>query len=246
MSEPNSPGDHEGKNNGREVTDPVTHLPILIHDNTSVELERIPPHPSREKDPETQKPGGEEGSNERHAAMEQVVTDETHRGRWSDPGDAENRMKIRTAIVAAGSAGIGGMGGLLLMWFWSRAFGRSNFRWFDLFFATLGCTILAIGVGACVVVFGGSDSFDNAAPHGREMVNEKVCMIFKQPVTIQSYYLASLPHTRSPPKIKGKMHPNQRHGSIRSSTPYGLSSTQLSSRPSQTCSKTRSKPPFPR
>jgi hypothetical protein len=176
MSEPNSPGKHEGKNNEREVTDPITHLPILIHDNTSVELEQIPPHPSRERDPEGQHPGGEQGSKQRHAAMEQVVTDETHRGRWNNPGDAENKMKIRTAIIAAGSAGVGGAGGLVLLWFWSKVVGRSTFGLFELFFGIMGCSVLAIGVGACVAVFGSSEAFDNPKQHDREMVNEKVCI----------------------------------------------------------------------
>lgn len=176
MSEPNSPGRHEGGNNEREVTDPITHLPIMIHDNTSVELEQIPPHPSREKDPEGQHPGSEQGSKQQHAAMEQVVTDETHRGRWSNPGDAENKMKTRAAFIAAVSASVGSTGGLVLLWLWSKFVGRSTFGLFELFIGIVGCSVLAIGVGACVAAFGVSDASDNAQSHDGEMINEKVCM----------------------------------------------------------------------
>ncbi|KAF9457832.1 hypothetical protein BDZ94DRAFT_166478 [Collybia nuda] len=173
MVETNSINPHEGKNNEREVTDPVTHLPIIIHDNTSVELEHIPPHPSREKDPESQKPDGEEGSRQRHATMEALVVEETHRGRWETPGGAESKVKVQSAMIAAGSAGIGGTGGLIFLWIWSKLFNGLSFGWFELFFGIMGCIILAIGVGACVIVYDRFDIFHNPTPHEDERIIEK-------------------------------------------------------------------------
>lgn len=38
----------EGDQQGREVTDPITHLPIFIHDSTSAELEAVPEHETSE------------------------------------------------------------------------------------------------------------------------------------------------------------------------------------------------------
>jgi len=44
--------------NRREVTDPVTHLPISIHDTADTELERIPPQPaSPQEQPEARRSG---------------------------------------------------------------------------------------------------------------------------------------------------------------------------------------------
>lgn len=156
MSQPNSPKNAEDRHE-REVTDPVTHLPLTIHDHVSVELEQIPPHPSKSQDKHSPKHHEENeaaDSNKRHATMERVVDNETHRGWWNEPGDVESRRKIRDAITAAGAAAIGGPGGLMLLWFWSKLLGRSSFGWVELFFGTLSCLVTAVAVGGCVLFLG--------------------------------------------------------------------------------------------
>lgn len=161
MAEPNSTGHTEENRNQREVTDPITHLPLLIHDHVSIELEQIPPHPAKSQDkhsPEHHEDNEKADSNERHETMERMVDEETDRGWWDQPGDVESRAKIRGAIVAAGAVAIGGPGGLFLLWTWSKIVGRSSFGWFELIFGTLGCFVMALGVGMCVLFFGSSNA----------------------------------------------------------------------------------------
>ncbi|RDB18391.1 hypothetical protein Hypma_000357 [Hypsizygus marmoreus] len=155
--------------NEREVTDPITHLPLVIHDHLSVEIEQIPVHPANgeDKDSPSHHEENEEGVfKQRHVTMEEMVDHETHRPRWHS--DNEGKMKIRLAIIAAGAAALGGPVGLLLLWFWSKLLGRSSFGWVELLFGTVGSLGIAVGVGACVIHFGSMEPPKDAANYSEE------------------------------------------------------------------------------
>ncbi len=89
MPEPNTL-QYEGdvKNKEREVTDPVTHLPLIIHDGDAAELERIPPpldSSETKKANEIHGANSQEDSNVRHSEVETVVQETLHRNWWEDP-----------------------------------------------------------------------------------------------------------------------------------------------------------------
>lgn len=151
---PNSKGNPEF--NEREVTDPVTHLPILIHDSTSVELENIPPHPSKAKDPfsTSESPSKrQETSEKRHEGVEQLVHAETQ-GWWEDKGDKGTREKIDAAMVAVAAALLGGTGSMLALSFLSAFFPEFSVGWIQWLLGFLGCIVLSLG--ACFLFFGNS------------------------------------------------------------------------------------------
>ncbi|KAG6852925.1 hypothetical protein C0991_008132 [Blastosporella zonata] len=135
--------------NEREVTDPVTHLPLVVHDHVSGELDDIPPHPTKAQDLSL-----DEHSNQRHSTLERVLEEELLRKRWRLPGDSEveSRTKVHTAIVAACATAVAGPLGLVGLWIWSKILGRVGFGWVELLFGTFGCLVLALGIGACVLL----------------------------------------------------------------------------------------------
>lgn len=128
---------HDSKSNEREVTDPVTHLPLMIHDNTSVELAQIP---SSEPGDTNERQNITKVSNERHAGMENLIREEMTKGWWNDPEENEGRRRIECAIVAAVAAGIGGTGTLAISWI----MGGSKTGWCNLLVANFGSGLLAI------------------------------------------------------------------------------------------------------
>ncbi|KDQ33994.1 hypothetical protein PLEOSDRAFT_1110809 [Pleurotus ostreatus PC15] len=95
----------------REVTDPITHLPVKIHDYTEVDLEQIPPpnvqddeplpdHPTNRKDEQRKV----QANNKRHASLDDALLSETRIGKWVDPRDTKSRMAVHTALVAGVAA----------------------------------------------------------------------------------------------------------------------------------------------
>ncbi|GLB34002.1 putative protein kinase C conserved region 2 (CalB) [Lyophyllum shimeji] len=146
----------ESNANEREVTDPVTHLPVVIHDHSSGELEQIPAHPSVFQDVYSQGRHGEDAvaaSHRQHLELERILNEEIHRVRWLEASDVESRTKIRTAVIATCAAAIGGSGGLIFLWVWSKLLGRKVFGSVELLFGTSGSLLVALGVGACVLFY---------------------------------------------------------------------------------------------
>ncbi|KAG6871564.1 hypothetical protein C0995_003051, partial [Termitomyces sp. Mi166 len=144
------------RKNEREVTDPVTHLPLLVHDHADEELDEIPSHPTKAQDklsPEHHEEHNQLNSNERHVSLERVLEEELRRGRWCLPGDSEveSKTKIQTAIVATLVTAVGGPAGLVALWVWSKFLGRPGFGILELFAGVCGSLVLALIVGACVL-----------------------------------------------------------------------------------------------
>ncbi|KAF5343509.1 hypothetical protein D9756_011603 [Leucocoprinus leucothites] len=119
------------RNNEREVIDPITHLPLIIHDITDVELEQIPPPLStaeerqRASAPVThQHAYGFESprtveTNLNHDKTSRLVYDLTHKGWWTDPGVDLERFRVQAAVVAevlrvSGRLSVCSHGGLLV------------------------------------------------------------------------------------------------------------------------------------
>ncbi|KAF9071785.1 hypothetical protein BDP27DRAFT_458697 [Rhodocollybia butyracea] len=126
--------------NERKVTDPITHLPVTIHDSTSIQLERIPPPYSDSK--ATEGLNSKEVNSQRHTGIEQVVLEETNKGWWEE----DNSGRTRTAFITASSVSIGGYSTLILSKLLGRIFGTSSegFSVLDLFIGSVGCTLLAV------------------------------------------------------------------------------------------------------
>jgi hypothetical protein len=101
-----------------EVVDPITHLPITIHDHDSVELERIPKPSSQahvqadddEQDDEDEK---QRRTNDEHGTMQSLVNAET-RGYWRDDQSLQSRRRVHTLIIAAASGAIGTLSGFVV------------------------------------------------------------------------------------------------------------------------------------
>ncbi|KAJ4482616.1 meiotically up-regulated 190 protein, partial [Lentinula aciculospora] len=135
--------------NEREVTDPITHFPITIHDNTSIELEQISPPRSDSK--ATEGMSNEETNKQRHIGLEQVVREETNKGWWEE----DNHDRTRTAIVAGLSVSVGVYSTLILLKILGRVFGTSSsvhgFGILDIFIASVACTLLSMTAGFVVL-----------------------------------------------------------------------------------------------
>ncbi len=105
------------KNNEREVTDPVTHLPLIIHDGDAAELERIPPpldSSETKKANEVRGANSQEDSNVRHSDVETVVRETLHRNWWEDPIGNQRKTKIHIGLLMAAAASLGAFGSLFL------------------------------------------------------------------------------------------------------------------------------------
>jgi len=145
-------------NTEREVTDPITHLPLTIHDADSVELEQIPPPLSTAEElKEREKRGADtkEDTNARHSDMEAVVREATQ-GTWiEDPIGDQRRTRIQTSIAAAGAATVGAFGALLMWTAFERVKGHTtSLGWFGFFLAPFACMMLGLGVGAAGLLLG--------------------------------------------------------------------------------------------
>lgn len=166
MSEPNGPGPskpdgHKLQNNEQEVTDPITHLPLTIHDADTVELERIPPPPTAAEAKQIREDRGadsKEETNERHSDMERVVEEAVHGKWWEDPIGDQRRTMIQTSAVAAVAASLGAFGMLILWTLFSRILGGkqsgSGLGWIGFLLSPFVCCFLGLGVGAAGLALG--------------------------------------------------------------------------------------------
>ncbi|KAF8975077.1 hypothetical protein BDQ17DRAFT_307169 [Cyathus striatus] len=158
----------------REVTDPVTHLPLTVHDISSVELEQIPPNepeelqaeqlhsPSQDQD-RTTKPSPDDtwhlkalDTNARHQAVESALHDTTSRAWWRDPRGDVNRARVQTALISGGAAGLGALAAWAVRDVSVGVLGGSRRwgTWWDLIFVPVGCVVLALGVVGAGIGFG--------------------------------------------------------------------------------------------
>jgi hypothetical protein len=161
MSEPNAPSRQKGgtsRSDEREVTDPITHHPITIHNADSVELEQIPPPPTADEQKKIRQERGadtKEETNARHVDMEAVVREATEGKWWEDPIGDQRRTRIHSAGVASGSAAAGAFS-VIIVWYTFRwAIGRPDSRglgWWGFLLAPFVCIILGLGVGISVLV----------------------------------------------------------------------------------------------
>ncbi|KAG6827444.1 hypothetical protein H0H92_011741 [Tricholoma furcatifolium] len=146
------------RRNEREVTDPVTHLPLIVHDHSSGDLEEIPGHllPSQSSLSSKSSDGlqrGADDSNGDHRTLSRLLREELQSSRWRLPGDTEmeSRTKIQTAVVASCVTVVVGPAGLFLLWVWSFVAGRGSVGLIELLIGILGCFMLALVVGGCVL-----------------------------------------------------------------------------------------------
>lgn len=148
----------------REVTDPVTHLPITIHDATDVELECIPPPPSTPQLQPEEEDAQKLDSDKRHKAMEDLVEKETD-GRWVDTDERERK----TAFVAGAVATFGA---LVLFACTLAAAGRQGI-WFGFVEVTIGvfgCGVVGLGTRFAVVGISVSGSQLHSKQEGEQEV----------------------------------------------------------------------------
>ncbi|EFI28597.1 meiotically up-regulated 190 protein [Coprinopsis cinerea okayama7 len=138
----------------REVTDPVTHLPVRIHDATDVELERIPPPPSLTEDRKEKQRRDIRLPRLEEKTLGDIVNEMTENDNfwWDDPLGDQNRTRVQTAIIAAAAAGFGGLAGLFVYRFLGLLFGHAGFL-VHTFSAIVGSTLLAVAVGCCALSF---------------------------------------------------------------------------------------------
>ncbi|KAJ3729532.1 hypothetical protein C8R42DRAFT_652269 [Lentinula raphanica] len=141
--------------NKREVTDPITHFPITIHDHTSIELDQIPPPRSDSK--ATEGMSDEKTDSQRHSGIERVVWEEINKGRWEE----DNRDRTRIAVVVALSVSIGGYSTLILSRILSSGFGNGSSEQslgiLNIFVASVACTVLALVAGFVVLRYDAKD-----------------------------------------------------------------------------------------
>ncbi|KAH8835048.1 hypothetical protein DL96DRAFT_1729312 [Flagelloscypha sp. PMI_526] len=99
----------DGHLNERQVTDPVTHLPVTVWDLTSIDLERIPPTLFSDHDDSESRSISElaEESNKQHANTAKLVHNDISRGFWPNTPAEENRARLGKAMVAGSAAALG-------------------------------------------------------------------------------------------------------------------------------------------
>ena len=157
MSKRPEPAQHESEastsssGNEREVTDPVTHLPLNIHDQTRVQLERIPP-PFDDLSQYDQKNLQEvlaQASSGRHMAMEDLIRDEINKGWWEDPEKRKSKQRIRLALVAAAASAAGGASSLLTYTVVRRL---TNSGWLGFLLSVVTSCLSPVAAMACVLV----------------------------------------------------------------------------------------------
>jgi len=141
-------GSSTGDHNRREVTDPVTHLEISIHDATDTELERIPPPPASPQEQPESTAERKDDSDLRHDEMSTLMKEET-KGRWTDYGERERRGRLRAAFVA----GVATAGATVVMFLWAMMMAGSEgvrFLFLEMVAGSVGCAVLGLGAGAMV------------------------------------------------------------------------------------------------
>lgn len=114
--------EHKGKggsHGGREVTDPVTHLPITIHDMTDKMLKSVPENqPGYGSDHRTSTGGGPGSKSREELALEQKEMDSGHEGMRSlfPPPDFEDtKQELMRVYKNALTFGLGGFSVLVLL-----------------------------------------------------------------------------------------------------------------------------------
>ncbi|KAF4578419.1 hypothetical protein EYR36_000226 [Pleurotus pulmonarius] len=148
----------------REVTDPITHLPVKIHDYTKVDLEEIPPPNVEDDEPLPDHPTTRKNEQrkiqenyKRHASLDDALLSETRIGKWVDPRDTKSRMAVHTALVAGIAAFFASfLSALLSNFYHGRMASPARTTWLGSALAStlslslqiLGCTV----VSAVVVV----------------------------------------------------------------------------------------------
>jgi ABC-type nickel/cobalt efflux system permease component RcnA len=139
----------------REVTDPVTHQPVLIHDVSKLELEQLPPPPTAKDEKIALKTDDGRSSYRRHQHMDQLVHELTHGNWWEDPLGDQRRTRVQTALLAGAAAGSGLLLLLMLYSTFNDWVGRGGSKWgvIDALCLIVGCVLLALGVTAAAVSF---------------------------------------------------------------------------------------------
>lgn len=132
--------------NARDVTDPVTHIPITIYDATDQELERIPPPPATPQEQPPEQRERKTDSDRRHDEMNRLVEAETD-GRWVDVEERMQQSRLRAAVIA-GAAAAGAAG---VMNFWAAV--MPGWWWVRIIWTVVGCVLLGGAAGGAVWMF---------------------------------------------------------------------------------------------
>jgi hypothetical protein len=153
--------------NERTVTDPITHLPLTIHDVSKLELEQIPPPPTYKQEKEAALSRNDaEVSGRRHNNMEALIHELTDNNWWEDPLGDQNRARVQTAVVASAAAGVGAFGGIILYWLFNAITGRHGSAGFiDLVAVVTGCAVLTVCVGVAALALRLFQRPARSAPH---------------------------------------------------------------------------------
>ncbi|KAG6846798.1 hypothetical protein H0H93_011820 [Arthromyces matolae] len=156
MSVPNPQQQLRQRKNERFVTDPITHLPLLVHDHQDDDIDTVSIHPAKSNDihsPEFYVTHPVNNDDLKSTVLERVVNEELQRGRWRVQGESEitSRTKVHAALIALGLIGFGGPLGLVWLWVLSWMLGRSKFGFVELVLGIWGSLGLALVVAVCLV-----------------------------------------------------------------------------------------------
>lgn len=151
---------------GKEVTDPITHLPLKIHDHESPELQALPlPSESQDSsgsnDSRTDDKGPSDG---RHSAMDDVMNRENLKPWWQS--QSTTAEKIQGSMLAAAAATSGAASSVVLLY----AFGTVTSR----FALTFAMATLGLGAAACVSLIGNTRRTSAAPASVHEELQNKV------------------------------------------------------------------------
>ncbi|KAI8624744.1 hypothetical protein F5Y19DRAFT_453090 [Xylariaceae sp. FL1651] len=148
---------------GREVTDPVTHLPIVIHDQTDKDLNSVPenePEPGTRHDTATGPVGSSKSEQELQAEQEKAQRGYNGMQRVFPPPDFDyTRRELATVYEQAVYAGLSIIGLLAALFFvlpvpFSRHGGlglsRDGSSWLPLWSGLISLTLF-LGLGAATV-----------------------------------------------------------------------------------------------
>jgi hypothetical protein len=100
-SQPPTPG------SSRELIDPITHEHVVIHDNTSQELDDVLPDFDRAEETMA-------SDNVVYSSMETVVRQEAGSSWWKDHDS--NKLRMQVALLVALAAAFGSSGSFILLW----------------------------------------------------------------------------------------------------------------------------------